>query len=469
MNWSEDSNYNQIELQIELLTDQHKDLMGWAINAKATQSVQSLMMAKKHNEMQVYQSRDVDDTSYKVTLYVTGEEGAKTGASTATIQPADAIESQLLQILANARLAMNAAYPLAEKPDQEYPNVESSCPEISANIVESHQSMVKRIEAHVASLTNVQVNSAELYSNVHYHGLKTSTGIKAQKTTTDVYFEVAMERVPGPNLQEVLKYWHFVGMGDANLEERLDAVAEETQLTTGALMPPARTSATILVDSYAISKFVTAITTQLSGEAEYAQGPHLKPNDQLTISDRDEQSDTLTITIDPTLAQMAKSTAYTEEGLVAQKADVIVNNEVKHQLLNTRFAHILGKEPNGIYGNLVVTEGSATRESLLESKEEVIEILDFSSLLVNPTSLTWSSEIKLGRLYQQGKPVKTLKGGIVSGNIRESLAGFKFSRDLTRRNTAGGYFEPAGGYLGPEHMLMWKGISIAGESEQEAE
>jgi predicted Zn-dependent protease len=467
MNWNQDLALISLSQAVTDYCASQDDVTDWAISAKQSTACQSLLLGNETNQLAIYQDRDVDDQSYKVTLYVSNDDQSLLGSSSASINLVNDTSRQLEQIRANAALAMNPSYPLAEKPQADYPELESFCPTVLENMSEAHQQLVARLQKHVETLQGVQVNSAEIYTNVHHHLLRTSKGIDVQKTTTDLYFETAMELVPGPNLQEVLKYWHFVGMNDADIEAKLDSVAIETLLTTESALPPNRESATVLVDSYAISKIAAAIASQLTGAAEYAQGPHFKPGDVVTTGDADAQSDRLNLTIDPTLKQMAKTSPYTDEGLIAEKADVIVDNLVKSQIMDTRMAHYLSKSANGIYGNLVVPAGTHSRDELLNEKDEVIEILDFSSLLVNPSSLTWSSEIKLGRLYKNGEPVQTLKGGIVSGNVRSSLAGFKFSSETTERNTAGGYFEAASGYQGPEYMLMWKGITIAGETMEE--
>jgi predicted Zn-dependent protease len=467
MNWNQDKALASITQSVTQYTLMHSEVSDWAISGKHSYACQSLLLGGKLNELEVYQDRDVDDQSYKVTLYVSKSDNSQLGSSSATIILANNINSQLHQIKTNAALAMNPSFPLAAKPTMAYEKLESYCLTIVENISLAHQQLVERILQHSLTLQGVQVNSAEFYTNVHHHVLRTSQGIDAQKTTSDLYFESAMELLPGPNLQEVLKYWHFVGLHDADIESKLDSVAKETLLTSESTLPPSHENATVLVDSYAISKIAASIASQLNGSAEYSQGPHLKVDDVVPTQKVDAKSDRFNLTIDPTLKQMAKTSPFTAEGTVAEKADVIVNNVVQSQIMDTRMAHYLNKTPNGIYGNLVIPAGSESREELLSGSDEVIEILDFSSLLVNPSSLTWSSEIKLGRLHRQGKPVQTLKGGIVSGNLRTSLAGFKFSSETTSRNTAGGYFEAASGYQGPTYMLMWKGITIAGDTAQE--
>jgi predicted Zn-dependent protease len=255
-------------------------------------------------------------------------------------------------------------------------------------------------------------------------------------------------------------------MADATLEACLTSVAQETQLTNSAQLPPSRQSAVVLIDSYAISKLAAALVSQTHGSAEYSQGPHLKAGDTIHAGERAPESDTVNIKIDPYEPQMARTSAYTDEGLIAQSSDLIVDNCVTSQIIHSRMSQYLKKPANDISGNIVVSAGTRTKDQLLEKFEEVIEILDFSSLLVNPTSLTWSSEIKLGLLHTKGQATKVLKGGITSGNVKDNFAAFQFSNQTARRNTTGGYFEAANGYVGPEHMLIWNGVTIAGQEEK---
>ncbi len=465
MKWNDHPALRALHQSLTRYMAEHADVADWQIRAQYSEGCQSLLLGTAGNALSVYQDRSVDDLALSLTLYCPSPDGTLLGSSSGSIDPRANLNEQLALIHSSALLAMNPFYPLADKPTGAYPKVESGDARLVNHLGQTHADLIARIAAHSLTLQAVQINSAELFSNVHHQLLQSSNGIDARKVSTDLYFEVAMERAPGPNDQEVLKYWHFVGLDDADLEAKLDAVAIETLMTVAAELPPSRDQATILIDSYGISKLVAALINQLDAASEFAKGPHLLPGDSVLTGTPQAGTDQLSVSVDPSLAQMAKSSPFTAEGLIAQKAEVIVNNQVLTQLIDARMAHYLGKAVNGISGNLVVNSGSLSKAELLSSAKEVIEILDFSSLLVNAATLTWSSEIKLGRLYRQGQFVATLKGGIVSGNVRASLGGFKFSAQRVKRNTVGGYFEAASGYDGPEHMLIWTGIQIAGQAE----
>ena len=56
-----------------------------------------------------------------------------------------------------------------------------------------------------------------------------------------------------------------------------------------------------------------------------------------------------------------------------------------------------------------------------------------------------------------------VKGGVLSGNIKSNLSFFNFDNSEIRINEMGGGFEPAKGYIGPNHMLIKSGVKVVGE------
>ncbi len=102
-------------------------------------------------------------------------------------------------------------------------------------------------------------------------------------------------------------------------------------------------------------------------------------------------------------------------------------------------------------------------QPLINSTDECLEIISFSSLLINPNTLTWSSEIKLGKLFKDGKFNCMIKGGVVSGDIKENLSNFKLSNIECKINEVGGGYHPNMGYVGPNYMLIKSGVKVVGE------
>ena len=56
-----------------------------------------------------------------------------------------------------------------------------------------------------------------------------------------------------------------------------------------------------------------------------------------------------------------------------------------------------------------------------------------------------------------------IKGGVVSGNIRENFSHFALSNESAVLNNIADAFSHALGYVGPSAMLIKAGVKIAGK------
>ena len=92
----------------------------------------------------------------------------------------------------------------------------------------------------------------------------------------------------------------------------------------------------------------------------------------------------------------------------------------------------------------------------------VIEILQFSALFSDANSGTFSSEIRLAKLYDNERgTVVYLKGGSLSGSIHENFRDLRLSSQRVRK-AAFSSDEPSGqGYYGPDYALL-NDVSIVG-------
>jgi hypothetical protein len=169
----------------------------------------------------------------------------------------------------------------------------------------------------------------------------------------------------------------------------------------------------------------------------------------------------LELSLDPTLPCMVLSSAYAIDGLPAKGGTLIENNTVTNRVIGNRFGQYLDLEPNGLSGNLVVQPGTLAEEDF--QGLEYTEVIKFSSLLIDSSKLTWSSEIKLGKHVAADGTVTLVKGGVVSGNLKKNFIDCKLSSTLGTVNVPQSSYEPPLGYTGPDAMLITEGVSIAGK------
>ena len=109
---------------------------------------------------------------------------------------------------------------------------------------------------------------------------------------------------------------------------------------------------------------------------------------------------------------------------------IVDKNKVINTLTDKQFADYLNKNATTSRGNIVVESGQLTYTRLTQQAPRVLEVLQFSGLFVDPYSGTFSSEIRLARVYDNAKGTVTyLKGGSLSGSIRENFKGIRLSKN----------------------------------------
>ncbi|MDD4975129.1 MAG: metallopeptidase TldD-related protein [Bacteriovorax sp.] len=463
MNLSNDPLLPKLRSALEKIKSQNAEkFYAWKISIKHYQSVQTLMLGKEGVGFEKYLNRDVLDHSYQIDVYSRHGNPLVMGNSTFSIDPLNNLESQVQKTFNNSLLVGNKPWDLPSELNGTYELVVTVDPVILESLTFAHTKMYNEISHKLKTITKVHVNSGELFTNLLSNYFETSLGLSGQKEKSDIYFEMAIEKLPLPNTQEVLKYKKALSIEDANLSKFIDDAVEETLSITEAKSPKTSDHCTIMIEGEAISSILNSVVFQLNAQREDDKTPFMISGDSLLKSEKKAGSDKINITLDPTTPVMALTTPFTDEGMKPIKAVIVKDDIVATQIVHNRIGQYLHKAPNYIDGNMLVNPGMSTKEELLKSIPECLEVLSFSSLLINPNTLTWSSEIKLGKLYKNGTFDCMIKGGVVSGDIKENLTDFKFGNSEIRINEVGGY-QGAKGYVGPNCMLIKSGVKVVGE------
>lgn len=463
MKLSSDLMLPKLREALEQVKSQNSEFYAWKITISHHQSLQTLMVGKAGIGFEKYQERDVLDHSYQIEVYTRHNSSNLMGSSSFSIDPLESLAPQVLKTLKNSLLVGNKPWDLPRSLNGTYEKVITVDPVINESITIAHNKMYEEINEKIKTISIVNFNSGELFTNLKTSYFETSLGLMGQKENSDIYFEMAIEKLPIPNTQEVLKYKKAISIEDAKISQFIDESIEEALSISTVVIPKTSDSCTILVNGEVVCDLLFCIVSQLNASREYDKNPFMTEGESILKGEKQTGSDKITISLDPTIPVMALTTPFTSEGMKPVKAEIIKDDTVVTQIINNRIGQYLGKTPNFIEGNLLVKAGSMTKEELLNSTSECIEIIAFSSLLMNSNTLTWSSEIKLGKLYKNGKFHSMLKGGVLSGNIKENLTNFKFSNEKTKVNQVAGSFGGAKGYVGPNHMLIEAGVKVVGE------
>jgi predicted Zn-dependent protease len=436
-------------------------LNGWSLNATSFRSHQRLYASPNGTTLSCHQNRRVEGCEHKLSVYTPADDPESLGTAAIDLVTFRPIDLQLKEAVELSHGSRNRAWVLAAPPSTPPAPVESCDSELRDRPEAVLESIEQQFNEAFKTTSGCRLNSAELFLNYSISTRINSEGLTFDVEQSNAYLEAAMEKTGQENDKEVHEHTTGVTIADLDVAGFIGNCALQVSVLGDSREPETTDSATILIDEEPLSQMLDTLVQQLNCSNEYLKLPFLQPGDAFGGG----EGDGLHLKLDPTIPCMVLSSAYAADGLPAKAGCLIENNEVKNRTIGNRFGQYLGLEPNGISGNLVVQPGSLTKESL--SGTEYIEIIKFSSLLIDARKLTWSSEIKLGRHVAADGSTTLVKGGVVSGNLKENFTGCRLSASLGRVNVPVSSYAPPLGYCGPDAMLITQGVSIAGQTKPE--
>jgi predicted Zn-dependent protease len=432
-------------------------LQGWSLKATTSRSFQRLYSSPDGSSLSCHQSRKVDGDSFKLSVYSPTDLAEMVGTAMIDLVTYQPIDRQVAEAIELSKCSHNKAWKLAAPPMVAPQPVETCDPKIRDNPEAVALSIETQFTNAFATAEGCRLNSAELFVNYYISRHINSEGLAYESELSELYLEAAMEKAGQENDKEVHEFTTAVTADDLNIESFVNDCALQIAVLGKSEEPETTDNATILIDKEALSQMLDAILEQLNCTNEYLKLPFLQAGDIFGGG----EGDALHLELNPSIPCMVLSSAYAVDGLPAQPGLLIENNVVKNRVIGNRFGQYLELNPNGITGNLVVKPGTLTSDSLAGT--EYTEVIKFSSLLIDARKLTWSSEIKLGKHVATDGTVTLVKGGVVSGNLKENFTDCRLSSNVGSVNVPQSSYAPPLGYHGPDAMLITKGVSIAGK------
>ncbi len=432
-------------------------LTGWSLNATESRSLQRLYSSPDGAVLHGHQSRRVDGEAYKLSVYIPSETEGLVGTSMIDLVTYLPVTEQIDNAVSLAACSQNKKWDLAKPPAEEPEAVETCDPDVRDHPENVADEIEKQFSSAFAETDGCALNSAELFVNYSISAQSNSEGLAYETELSELYLEAAMEIAGQENDKEVHEHTTSVTVEDLNVKNFIRECALQVATLGDSAEPDTQDGATILIEKDALSQMLDALLNQLNCINEYLKLPFLKIGDTFGGG----EGDTLNLGLDPTIPCMVLSSGYAIDGLPAKGGTLIENNEVKNRIIGNRFGQYLGLEPNGLSGNLVVEPGTLDKKNL--QGLEYTQIIKFSSLLIDAQKLTWSSEIKLGKHVAADGTVTLVKGGVVSGNLKDNFSDCRLSSTIGTVNVPKGSYAPPRGYKGPDAMLITKGVSIAGK------
>lgn len=465
---SENPLYQKIEGLLSAFKKREPRFEAYEITFFEKRSEQRLLFGVAGNGLEVSTARyDIFERSFSVQIY-TRPGAAKMGIASAQIDPLGDLEKQFQATFEASLATSNPAWDLPLPAPAKTDSLKECDPGLVADLRGGADRLVLAAHRETRKLSGVHVNYAELFANHTRILHRLSTGIENERETTDLYFEIAMEKLPLPNTQEVHNNITSVDEKGLGLPEFIQRAAEEARSLGEVSIPETSAEAVILLGADDLNILFHTLLHQLDRAPEYYGQPFIREGEW--ISREAPRGDALTLRLDPHLDYMAESRVFSGEGIPTAGGTLVEQGRVTGRKSTHRIARYLGHRTDGVSGNIVVNAGGHSKEELLSLAPRVIEVKAFSSLLSNGDSLTWSSEIKFAVEHRLENGVATrryLKGGVLSGNIRENLQSLFFSRETEVSSRVADSYHAAMGYVGPAWALIRKGVSLSGRMAEQ--
>ncbi|HUP57287.1 MAG TPA: metallopeptidase TldD-related protein [Bdellovibrionota bacterium] len=397
------------------------------------------------------QDRDVRQHSVYARIHVKLPRPGRQGEITKKLFPMIPLKDQLDSAIAAALETDHQSWELSPSPPSRLPERRTTDPKMAEDLDRVMVEMTDRVGRAVAKKRKSEFNSSELFLSVHDREEHLSNGLVHRSSQSRIYAEAAFSFRKDGQSDEYLNTRWAVSLGDLDIEKLFDETAARAERSLDVEKPKTGRYS-VIVDAEVLATLFNGHLTQLSAANAYNGLPFVKPGDEMIAGGT---GDALTIALDPSLEFGADAAAVSDQGTPQEKLVLVRDNKVLATTSDKQYADYLSSSPTTVRGDVVVEAGTLSYDELTKAEHQVLEILQFSGLFSDPNSGTFSSEIRLGRLYDRATgQVKFVKGGSLSGSVLENFKGARFSKERVRRAHFNSNSLRGEGYYGPEFALL---------------
>jgi predicted Zn-dependent protease len=453
-------NWNLDQLKKEL--NSRANIFGWMIHVDHTHRRERYFM-KDGKTLVADQDRNVHQQSISARILVDIGQAGRHGEIQKKFFPAFPLGPQIESAIEAAVQTDHQSWNLPKEVPSKIPARKSADPKMAEDLEGSMQKLTSQIAAAVSKPRNTVFNSSELFLSVHDRELHLSNGLTHRSSQSRVYVEAAFSfekkgKDGKPHSDEYLSTRWAVSLDELDVNKLFDETSDRAEASLD-VAKPVTGKYPVIVDADVLATVFNDHLSQMTAVHAYQGLPFLKPGEEMIPQ---AKGDLLTITLDPSLDCGADTTALSDQGVIQEPLKLVDQNRVVSTISDVQYSHYLSKAPTTARGNLVIPGGKLDYQELTKQGPQVVEILQFSGLFVDPNSGTFSSEIRLAKLHdnQTGK-VTYLKGGSLSGSISENFRNARYSSTQVRRAHFSSNQPHGHGYFGPEFALL-NDVSIVG-------
>jgi len=426
-----------------------KDIAAWTVRHITSHGAQVYAVPKN-----IESQRIVGSESYKIDVLrnTIGPDGSPAvGSGDITLLPGDDISSAIENAALVASLVSNPVHSIPEPAP--LPEVLLVDDELKKDPASAIERLMEDVRSTASKNKSVNLTAAECFGDIYNIHLVNSRGIDAEQESTTIAFEFVLQ-----TKKDEAETESFIEMSRRRVADidPLSEIKRRSKYTLDLLeakTPPNRHGA-VVIRNDALATFMagdplsgSVIQMLSSAASKYAKISSWEIGK--SVLKGEAKGDPLTVWANRRIPYGTLSNRFDNEGVPAQRVEVIKDNELVTFIANQRYAEYLEVPVTGAFGGVELPPGKTAASALLQ--EPYVEIVQFSWFNPDPITGDFATEIRLGYLVENGER-KPFKGGQLIGNYMEALADVRWSAET-------GFF---GNYLGP-HTARFNDLQVSGE------
>jgi len=421
---------------LENILKGYPEINDYVIHSRTTKSAEWFFIKDKLD-----QSRRKEVTYSSVKIFVDNVEGKTRGNSEVLIYPThttEEIQHLIHEAVLSAKLIKNQIYSLPVEKELDFKQ------NVKENIVEAGLEIIDFI-FDTAKKAKGDLNSFEVFVNHNTMESLNKNGLHIHYSTQDCYIEVIVNAKTATQEIELYKEYNFGSLNKESLFNQFNALFMEAKDRAVALPTPKLEKADLILSNDNVESLLgvyeasTNVASLYNHSSNFTMGQILQEN---CVGDKIEMK----------MLNSLEGSIYTspidELGVILKSSKVIENGVFTKAWGDARHSFYMNLEPTGNLKNVQFKGGKKTIAEL--EKEDAIEILDFSSFIVDSSTGDFSGEIRLGYVLKNGKKTP-ISGGSISGNLLALHHELYLSKETQRSNR----------YEGPVKLRL-NGVSVAG-------
>jgi predicted Zn-dependent protease len=415
---------------IEKLLQGYPEINDYVIRRRLTKSAEWFFIGDKLD-----QSRRKEVTYTTVKLFVDDQQGKTRGHAEITIYPthtAIEIKDLLHEAVLSAKLIKNQSYAL---PDEKELQFKQDVPE---NIVESGLDIIDFI-FDTAKKANGDLNSFEVFVNHNTVEFFNKNGLHLN------YLEVIVNAKTATQEIELYKEYNFGALNKESLANQFNALFTEAKDRAKAALTPKLEKADLILSNDNVEALLGVYESSTNAGSLYNHMSNFEMGQNI-------QENAIGDTIDMTMLSALEGSIYNTpidaDGVILKSSKVIENGVFTTAWGDARHSYYMSIPATGSLRNVSFKGGSKTIKEL--EKTDALEVLDFSSFIVDESTGDFSGEIRLGYVLKNGTKT-AISGGSISGNLLALHHQLYLSQETQRSNR----------FEGPIKLRLC-GVSVAG-------